>query len=198
MRNSLIVKDGFCSDPESVRRSALESGFGSWRPSKGKVGSSVYDGMNFEGDHALMLLALSQGLGGIPIYPRRSFFRITTPETERAYIHSDRSSGSWTCVAYLSEHEEESGTQFYRHRQTGLFEMPTFAEMEGREEFDELKKDMIHGGYAEWKKTHFVCAQFNSAVIFHAPLFHSRFPLHGIGDGKPENSRMVWVSHFEY
>jgi hypothetical protein len=35
----------------------------------------------------------------------------------------------------------------------------------------------------------------NRALIFNAPLFHSRFPLGGIGTNA-DDARMVWVSHF--
>lgn len=203
MHDSLVVKDNFCERPDLARASALESGFGTWRPNQGKVGSSVYDGMSFWGRHSIMLRALSTALGGQVVLPNSMFFRVTTPETERAYIHSDRSSGDWTCVAYLSQHQEASGTGFYRHRKTGLLEMPSFAEMDNpknlveAETFAELKRDMVEGGEKEWELTDFVRGYFNRAIIFRAPLFHARHPLHGIGGGDAESARMVWVCHFE-
>lgn len=204
MRDTLVIKDGFAEFPKEARESALASGFGTWSPNKGKIGSSRYDGMNFNGLHSVMVRALSHAVGGRPVFPNSMFFRVTTPDTERAYVHSDRSQGSWTCVAYLSEHDEPSGTGFYRHRKTGLFEMPTFDEMElanmadeKRQAFDELKRDMIEGGEDEWELLDFVRGQFNRAIIFYAPLFHARHPLHGIGGGDPASARMVWVSHFE-
>lgn len=203
MRDSLMVKDNFAEFPMEARQSALASGFGTWSPNQGIVGSSKYDGMNFNGLHSVMLRALSHALGGRPIFPNSMFFRVTTPDTERAYIHSDRSEGDWTCVAYLSEHDVKSGTGFYRHRKTGLLEMPTFSEMELRDmpgekraAFDELKRDMIEGGDDEWELMDFVRGQFNRAVIFYAPLFHARYPLHGIGFGEPEDARMIWACHF--
>lgn len=198
-----MVKDNFAEFPKEARESALASGFGTWSPSAGKIGSSKYDGMNFNGLHSVMVRALSYALGNRPIFPNSMFFRVTTPDTERAYIHSDRAQGGWTCVAYLSEHDEPSGTGFYRHRETGLLQMPTWEEMEAatnseedEAKFDRLKQDMITGGEHEWELLDFVRGQFNRAVIFYAPLFHARHPLHGIG-GDPASARMVWVSHFE-
>lgn len=195
MKHTLIVKDDFCPHVSEVRESALQSGFGTWTPPKGKVGSSIYDGMNFQGKHDLMIGSLCAALGGRPIFPHSMFFRVTTPETEAAYTHSDRHMGDWTCVAYLSEHEERCGTAFYRHRETGLLEMPRFEDMEGKPEFDKLKHDMIYGGENEWEEIDFIRAVYNRAVIFHAPLFHARVPKHGIGH-KPEEARMIWASHF--
>lgn len=195
-RNSVIIVDDFCPEIEAVRESALASGFGTWAPPQGEVGSSKYDGMNFHGLHSLMLMALSNALGGRAVFPNSMFFRCTTPETERAYVHSDRSSGNFTCVAYLSKHNEKSGTGFFRHRRTGLRFMPTFNEMREAGIFEEMSKDMVSGMETEWEQLDFVRGLFNRAVIFDAPLFHARFPKHGIGNGAPEEARMIWACHF--
>jgi hypothetical protein len=194
---TLTIRDNFCDYAEAVRQSALESGFGTWKPNQGIVGSSNYEGMNFYGAHGIMLRSLSAALGGVHIFPNSMFFRVTTPETERAYIHSDRETGEWTCVAYLSEHAEDvSGTAFFRHRKTGLREMPSFEEMKDQGTLDLLGKDMVSGLDEDWEQLDFVRGCFNRAVIFHAPLFHSRMPREGIGGGSPETARMVWVAHF--
>jgi len=55
-------------------------------------------------------------------------------------------------------------------------------------------------GYAlrdpdKWVQTDFVRGQKNRALIFSAPLFHSRLPVGGIGTDATD-ARMVWVSHF--
>lgn len=198
--NTIIVRDNFCKAIEAVRQSALQSGFATWKPNKGAVGSSIYDGMNFQGLHSIMILALSEALNCARIFPNSMFFRVTTPETEAAYVHSDRHSGSHTCVAYLSDHNEVSGTAFYRHRKTGLLEMPTAEQMTEEGTFDMFSRDMVNGGHGEndpWEQLDFIRGVYNRAVIFHAPLFHSRVPRNGIGDGNPETARMVWVCHFE-
>lgn len=191
---SYIVVDGFCDEIERVKRSVYAAGFDTWRPNKGEVGSSVYDGMGFWGDHALMLRSLIRASGGV-VVPNSMFFRVTNIGMERAYIHSDRESGNYTCVAYLTEHEEESGTAFFMHKRTGLREMPSFAEMKERGLMDELREDMVSRDPDKWVQTDYVRGAYNRALIFNAPLFHSRFPLEGIGD-KPENGRLIWASHF--
>lgn len=191
---SYLVVDNFCADVEQVIASAHAAGFDTWRPNKGEVGSSVYEGMGFWGDHALMLRALTRAMGGVVI-PNSMFFRVTNVGMERAYIHSDRQSGASTCVAYLSEHDTESGTAFYRHKPTGLTEMPSFAEMQEAGIFDELKADMVSRDPDKWEQVDYVRGRYNRALIFPAPLFHSRFPLEGIGTDF-ESGRLVWATHF--
>jgi hypothetical protein len=194
MTESFRVIDNFCPTIDRVRASAIESGFGSWRPNQGEVGSSIYDGMSFWGLHSHLLSALSYAVGS-PVFPNNMFFRVTNTDTEKAYVHSDRTWGARTCVVYLSSHSEVSGTGFYKHRKSGLIEMPTFEEMKALGIFDQLKKEMVEGSDADWEQTDFVRGLYNRALIFHAPLFHSRFPKNGISDN-PTEGRMVWVCHF--
>lgn len=193
---SFIVLDDFVSDPNRLRQSALESGFGSWRPSKGEVGSSIYDGMNFWGDHGMALRALVAAHGR-QVYPNSMFFRVCNKDTEAAYIHSDREMGDYTAILYLSMHDvDESGTGFYRHRESGITRMASFDEMRKNPEwFEKFKTEMVAGNPEVWELTHFVPGFFNRALIFEAPLFHSRQPKHGYGS-TAEDGRMVWVCHY--
>lgn len=73
--------------------------------------------------------------------------------------------------------------------------MPSFAEMEEQGIFDELAADMTSRDPDKWELLEYVEGKYNRAVIFEAPLFHSRYPIEGIGT-EPENGRLVWVSHF--
>jgi uncharacterized protein DUF6445 len=193
---NFMVVDHFVPQPDKVRESALLSGFGTWRPNKGEVGSSVYEGMNFWGDHATLLRALAK-VTQRQIFPNSMFFRVTNETTEGAYVHSDREAGDYTAIVYLSRHGEGStGTGFYKHRETGMTHMPSFAQMSADPEFfDRFKKEMVEGSAEHWHQTRFVPGDFNRALIFEAPLFHSRIPKHGFGFS-PETGRMVWVCHF--
>lgn len=191
----VMVVDGFTRHAMRVRQSALASGFGTWSPTRGEVGSSVYTGMNFWGEHAPMIAALTRAIEHT-VYPNSMFFRVTNADTEAAYVHSDREAGDFTCIAYLSAHAEKTGTAFYRHRETGMTRMPSFAELaQDREQFERLKADMVSGAPKKWEELLFVDGAFNRAVIFHAPLFHARIPKHGFAV-TPEEGRMVWSCHF--
>lgn len=191
---SYLVIDDFCPEIEQVVASVHAAGFGTWRPNKGEVGSSVYEGMGFWGDHAKMLLALARATGGLVI-PNANFFRVTNVGMEKAYIHSDRESGSSSCIAYLSEHEEESGTAFFRHKRTGWTSMPSMKEMKAMGVMDAMREDMVSRDPDKWEQIDYVRGRYNRALIFAAPLFHSRFPLEGIGN-TAESGRLIWASHF--
>ncbi len=199
MTPSILVVDSFLplEQAEAVRASAIESGFGTWKPNKGRVGSSVYEGMNFWGQHSFLVHSLSHAVRA-QVFPNAMFFRVTNEATERAYVHSDRSHGSNTAIVYLSEHcsKFKSGTGFFRHRKTGMTEMPTFEQQVELGIDKALAKDMVRGTAKEWEQTDFVRGIFNRALIFHAPLFHSRWPKHGIGTTSAQG-RLVWVCHFE-
>lgn len=191
---SYTVIDDFCADPEGVRASALASGFGRWTPNKGLIGSSVYDGLCYVGRHSDMIHALTKALGFV-ILPEEMFFRASQADARRAYIHSDRSMGAFTCVTYLSEHgEEEYGTAFWRHRATGLEEMPPVEELR-KPEFEQLRADMVSGESKDWERRDFVRGKFNRALVFRAPLFHSRVPFGGIGSND-DDARIIWGCHF--
>lgn len=179
------VIDNFCPAYEQALSTFEASGFGSWTPSSHMVGSGKYDGMSFMGDHHVLLYALGMHMGA-PILPQTMFARKTDSTMERGYIHSDRASGAFTCVVYLNDPGEESGTAFYRHRETGLQEMPIewMADKQRAQEMVEGKKEV-------WEQTDFVRGLVNRAVIFNAPLFHSKVPLNGTTKG-----RVVWVTHF--
>jgi hypothetical protein len=192
-----MIVDNFTPQAERVRASCLAAGVGTWRPNKGEVGSSIYDGMGFWGEHSLMIAALTRAVGK-PIFPNSMFFRVTNADTEAAYVHSDREAGDYTCVAYLSDHgDARTGTGFYRHRETGMIAMPSFAEMANdKAAFDKLKTEMVEGSDKHWELLQFVPGQFNRACIFNAPLFHARIPRHGFAQSA-EEGRMVWACHFK-
>jgi hypothetical protein len=195
MITSFQVVDGFCERIEQVRKSCLNSGFGKWAPNQGLVGSSKYDGMNFWGDHALMLQSLAAALAA-PVFPNAMFFRNTNKETEKAYIHSDRHSGNHTCIVYLSEHGENTGTAFWRHKSTGLTYMPPFEVQKEQGIFEELKEDMVSGDPDKWEQLDYVRGVSNRALLFQAPLFHSRHPLGGFGEGAHGEDRLIWATHY--
>ncbi len=191
----ITIIDNFTPMIDEVRASALASGFGTWAPNKGEVGSSVYAGMNFWGKHSIMLHALTHVMGR-PIFPNNMFFRVTNEDTEAAYVHSDRESGDFTCIVYLSDHAQKSGTGFYRHRETRMTHMPSFAELSQTPElFDQLKREMVEGSDKDWEQLDFVRGIYNRAVIFDAPRFHARCPKNGFST-TVEDGRMVWVCHF--
>jgi hypothetical protein len=186
--------DNFLTDPDAMLHSALVSGFGKWRPNKGEMGPNYFDGVNFYGDHArgvrMIVAAFSR-----PIYPNKMFFRVTTEKTEPAVVHSDRLTGEITCLVYLSKHEG-SGTEFYRHKSTGLFALPPVEYLlEHQELFSQLKKDCSGRDPEVWEKIGSVEAAWNRALFFPSPIFHCRYPYTGFGTSDADG-RIIWGCHF--
>jgi hypothetical protein len=73
--------------------------------------------------------------------------------------------------------------------------MPPMQQMRELGVMDEMKSDMVSRDPDKWEQVDYVRGQKNRALIFDAPLFHTRFPLDGIG-ATPEDARIVWVTHF--
>lgn len=107
-----IVLDNFLKDPDAVRQSVLNCGFGTWRPSKGRSGADYYDGLGFYGDHAPIIETIYKRVGMIG-YPNSMVFRVTNENTSKGVIHTDEGAGDTTCFLYLSSHVGRYGTAFY-------------------------------------------------------------------------------------
>ncbi len=71
--------------------------------------------------------------------------------------------------------------------------MPPIEQMVEQGELERWIEDMKD--YDAWEQTDFVRGLFGRMLVFTAPLFHSRVPDTGFGT-IPEDSRMIWVSHF--
>lgn len=189
------IVDNFCPEIEEVKASFLASGYGTWEPSQSIVGDGKYAGLSFMGKHQHMLRALCMSLNRM-VMPGTVFSKCAVADERPAYVHSDRNQGDYTCVCYLTDHgEEKSGTAFYRHRRTGLREMPDIGLMKATGSFDSMSYDMTNPSDEVWEMLDFVRGIYNRAVIFRAPLFHSRIPMTGIGTS-PKDGRICWVSHF--
>jgi hypothetical protein len=190
----VLVVDNFVPNPEEVRASALITGFGTWKPTNTIIGYDTYDGVNINGKHSVLVKALTEALG-CPIYPESMIFRVTGEKTEPATIHSDRMFGTHSCIVYLSHEQDKSGTGFYQHLRTESCEMPPLESIIDTPEFGRLKYEMREATEEYWKEVHFVEGKFNRALIFSAPLYHSRIPRLCKGT-TAEDSRMIWITHF--
>jgi hypothetical protein len=189
------VFDDFLANPDVVRQSAIASGFGSWRPTKGAIGSSVYDGMNFYGDHATILETIHRKVGFLG-FANSMLFRVTNETTERAYVHSDVTAGDTTCILYLSQHADKYGTGFYRHRESGELVMPPLDKLAlDPTRFEQLKADINDSSDRIWEEVQFVDGKYNRAILFKSHRWHRRFPEHGFGTDE-HSGRMIWICHF--
>ncbi len=191
----VMVVDQFVPNPDEIRQSALVTGFGTWHPTNTVMGYKNYDGVNINGMHSPLVRALTKAMG-CPVFPASMIFRVTGEKSDPSRIHSDRMFGDFSCIVYLSKEKDKSGTAFYRHLETDSCEHPQVnAHWMSSKQFESLNRDMDSASEDAWQQVHYVDGLYNRAVIFKAPLFHSRIPRIGIGT-TPEDSRMVWVCHF--
>jgi Family of unknown function (DUF6445) len=191
----ILVVDNFVANPDEVRNSALITGFGTWKPCNTVIGYDNYDGVNINGMHSPLVRALTNAMG-CSVFPASMIFRVTGEKSEPARIHSDRMFADYSCIVYLSiEPKGPSGTGFYQHRPTGNFEMPPLETFVNTEAGEIHKREMTEGSNDVWKKVHYVEGKYNRALIFKAPLYHARVPRVCTGT-TPEDSRMVWVCHY--
>jgi hypothetical protein len=105
--------------------------------------------------------------------------------------HSHRRSGDWAGVVYMSLPEHcagRSGTQFYRHRKTGL-ELLDGTECE--EAVERIRSDARN--FDAWEETHSVPMAFNRLVVFDSRYFHRPSP--GFGNTIAD-CRLVQVFNF--
>jgi hypothetical protein len=134
----------------------------------------VYKGKNYTGfgKITLPIKKLIEEEMGFMVEFKQSHVRVGTKNTPLThYIHSDSADAQYACVLYFNEPSCDTGTMFWRHKATGLDRMkqpvdPCLFEM--------LSKHI--GDESHWDKLEYVKAKANTAVIFDASLFHSRFP----------------------
>jgi hypothetical protein len=213
---SYRIIDNFLTDAEivRVRDSAISAGFGTWAPACDSVLKiNSFAGVGYMGDHATIYRALHKQLG-FPVYPGEHKFRLTDKEAGLSYVHSDRGSGTMSCILYLSnDGDERSGTGFFRHRPTPEFaraialeapplvadRMPCYKQQHGTIWGEMLQRDMKEENINEterWECTGFVRAVFNRMLVFNSALYHARLPREGLGEGAA-TGRLIWVAHTE-
>jgi hypothetical protein len=87
------------------------------------------------------------------------------------YIHADNYDATGVCVIYFNEPSYETGTMFWKHKETGLDRLPDDAPLELFMKIDEDLKDE-----SKWEATYYIPAKANRAAFFDSKMFHSRWP----------------------
>ena len=198
MLASFLIVDDFLSDPIAARQAALAldydpafkegnyPGLLSTRPlpipgldeAVGRlIGHRVQPQAGTTHQHCRLTLAGDRGLSGVHIDP--CFY-----------------SG----ILYLSLPEHcRGGTDFFRHRRTGLDRAPTDAFAAIRAGYpgpNELIEDVVNGDTlkpARWEKSFTAPMRFNRLILFSPWMFHNSGP--GFGKTK-ETGRLVHLMFF--
>lgn len=190
----MIVVDNFYKNPDMVRQHALtmernDSNDGNYAGIMTKESFLTQEHLDTFGE-----------LLGEKVFPSTIFtgkFRFTV-ETDvmKQDIHFDPgdNNSTWAGVLYLTpDVEGVDGTRFWRHKRTGLEEIPRT--LEGIQEYgwngaDDLKVFLETEGvdYSLWDQTFSVPYRYNRLIMFRPWMFHSPGP--AFGDAV-ENCRLI-------
>ena len=113
-------------------------------------------------------------------------------------LHIDPS--HWSGILYLRRDEDSrGGTEFYRHRRTGMESVPKALEAlqaAGFDSYGDLQRQIVDKDAldpSEWERTTSVSMKFNRLVLLQPQYWHTSGP--GFGDSV-ENARLIYVMFF--
>ena len=195
---SFLMFDDFVANPHELRRQALGLGYSG----TGKDGN--YPGIT--SDRALPIPGLddfvSRAIGTeVKAAPDtlHGHCRLTL-KSDRGLsgVHADPAFYSGILYLSLPEHAQ-GGTDFYRHKRTGLERVPTDPDAivgAGYGDVNDLIADVINKDTlrpAAWEKNFTAPMRFNRLILFSPWMFHNS--ARGFGDG-PHNGRLVYLMFF--
>lgn len=193
--DAIHVIDDFLDDPHAARQAALALDY-----------PAASDSAYFAGRNSSQRLALPDldtrlsQLAGTSLVPAartiHGHCRISTAgETGRGGVHIDQS--HWSGVLYLSEAPEESnGTDFYRHRASGMTRAPlngTELARYGLDSYSKMVSDIITpqtNDMDKWEHVRRVEMKFNRLLFFRPWIWHAAGPSFG---ASPEDGRLIVV-----
>jgi hypothetical protein len=198
MLPSLVMIDDFLADPLAVRRQALALDYdpafkngnypglvsGEALPIAGledrvssAIGARVLAAPETLHGHCRLTLKNDRGLSGVHVDP-----------------------AFYSGILYLSLPEHcRGGTDFYRHRRTGLDRVPMTAEGilgAGYGDVNDLIGEVVNQDTlkpSKWERSFTAPMRFNRLILFSPWMFHNSGP--GFGD-RPDNGRLVHLMFF--
>lgn len=195
---SFMIIDDFLADPHAARRAALALGYDP------KLKAGNYPGLlsNRPLEIGGLDARVSQ-LIGAPVKPQagtsHNHCRVTLGgEKGLSGVHIDPC--FYSGILYLSRPEDcKGGTDFFRHRRTGLDRVPGDAAgwmAAGYADPNTLIEEVVNKDTlfpAKWEKTFTAPMRFNRLILFSPWMFHNS----GAGFGTtPENGRLVHLMFF--
>lgn len=197
MYTTFLVVDDFLDNAEALREQALSLDYPDL---EGQFpGRNSKQRINIEGLTEAVSGILRERLVPAPPPQSHAKSRLTMASDKgRGKVHVDES--HWSGILYLSRPADcRGGTEFFRHRETGLDRFPFT-----REELDahgfastaEAHAALIErDGTADsaWEMLMNVPMRFNRLLLLRPWLFHTAGP--GFGD-RPENGRLVYLMFF--
>jgi hypothetical protein len=197
MYTTFLVVDDFLDNAEALREHALSLDY---PPLEGQFpGRNSKQRINIEGLTGIVSGILRERLVPAPPPQSHAKSRLTFDSDKgRGMVHVDES--HWSGILYLSRPGDcHGGTEFFRHRATGLDRFPfTPEELEphGFATTAEAHAALIERDGTDesaWELLMSVPMRFNRLLLLRPWLFHTAGP--GFGD-RPENGRLVYLMFF--
>ena len=197
MYTTFLVVDDFLDNAEALREHALRLDY---PPIEGQFpGRNSMQRVNIEGLTEAVSGILGERLVAAPPPQSHAKSRLAfASDKGRGKVHVDES--HWSGILYLSRPGDcRGGTEFFRHRATGLDRFPFT-----REELDAhgfASTAEAHAALIErdgtddsaWEMLMSVPMRFNRLLLLRPWLFHTAGP--GFGD-RPDNGRLVYLMFF--
>lgn len=202
MLPSLLIIDDFLADPWAARRAALGLDYDPARQHGNFPGLNSSQPLDTAPVDAAVSRLLGVRLTAAP-GTQHGHCRLTPKGAKgRSGVHIDPA--AYSGILYLSRPEDcarpdAGGTDFFRHRRTGLEAVPQDAAKiaaSGYADINALVEDVVNkdtGHPAKWERVMRVPARFNRLLLFSPWQFHDAAA--GFGT-TPEDSRLVMLLFF--
>lgn len=202
MLPSLLIVDDFLADPWAARRAALALEYDPARQHGNFPGLNSSAPLDTAGLDAAVSRLLGVKLGPAP-GTQHGHCRLTPKGAKgRSGVHIDPA--AYSGILYLSRpedcaHADAGGTDFFRHRRTGLEAVPQDAAKiaaSGYADINALIEDVVNRDTllpGKWERTLRVPARFNRLLLFSPWQFHNAAP--GFGTA-PDDARLVMLLFF--
>jgi hypothetical protein len=172
----VLAIDNFFDDPNQERADALSASYQ----------LVDHNGLKYPGiaetEDPKSVEKICAALGVEKFREVKSMYRRYLADDEQGtYIHSDVEIADFTVIAFLTAPEDCSGgLAFWTHRMTGWANHPTTEQIAKANLKDSPKLwDRMHSDGVEeefWEMNDYFPMQFNRALCFWAPRYHSRYP----------------------
>jgi hypothetical protein len=197
MYTTFLAIDEFLDNAEALRAHALSL---EYPPLEGQFpGRNSLQRVNIDGLSDAVSRVVGERLVAAPPPQSHAKFRLTlAADKGRGRVHVDES--HWSGILYLSRPEDcRGGTEFFRHKATGLDRFPFTIEEQAAHGFASAAD--AHAALIErdgtddsaWESLMTVPMKFNRLILLRPWLFHTAGP--GFGD-RPENARLVYLMFF--
>jgi hypothetical protein len=158
MRKEIIVIDGFYENPDKIRKEALSMEYNVQGNYPGTRTDTLPYGDVRQLLESVMNIKIDEEKWSLGEYTGTYQYVV---EGAKTWVHADFNN-DWSCIVYLSPDPiGNSGTSFYKHKETGSRSYLSSPEIEGDGNNDDA-----------WIKTDVIANVFNRAVIFRGDLWH--------------------------